>query len=1223
MRNAGIASALLLSFFSGTAVVRAQTPVSSCRTITAAGSYVITQNITNTIPPAPVCIDIRVPNVTLDCDGFSIADQPGNNGTGIQIASSDPSVTIYSVAVRNCRVTGFGVGIYAFNGLDHEIKDNVVTSNSWDGILLEEVVSSTVSYNVASQNGVGTGFAGIDLMFSNYNTIEGNQSSSNDWGVILGLGSSGNELLLNRIALNGAGGIFVPSPVALNTIYNNLFNNANNFQVTTTNINTWTTPRAPGVRVFGGGNEIGGNYWTNPTSSGPSDTCQDVEPDGFCDTAVVLGTNNTDTLPLSNRLLVSCPFTLGGAGIYRLLNDLGSSATCLTINATDVVVDCSGFRIVGQGVANSVGIDDTGFARPTVRDCSISNFGAGIRLSGATSGTIDSNTIDANTNGIQLVNASGHTVQDNVVSASAVAGIVLNGAQSNLFFNNLLRNGINVSFAGSILPNTWNTVRQPGTRIYAPGPEIGGNYWSTPVSSGYSDICTDVDTDGFCDAAYGVPGGGVGNIDYLAMSDEYPPNAITVCPTAINAPGTYTLRQNVTSTGTCLMINAADVVVDCGPYGISGTDADDSVAILNSGYPRVTVENCTINDFWVGVLYWNGADGGRIQSNTITSAVDAGVYLNGASDNEILDNTLLSNGVGIEIWNASNSNALTGNAIEGSDQGILIGLNSVGTGVVRNVIRLGYEGIALDSPGSRIYNNYLENSVNVWLGPYAGANEWNTTRQPGDRVYDVEGVEIGGNYWLDADRYSEDCDDAQADGFCDSPYTIGASNVDSLPLSDAYDFTEISSCPYSISSAGNYGLSQDLEATGTCLTVNAGDVVLDCAGYAIRGTDGTGYGVVNSGFDNVTVAGCDVSGFDVGIFYTNPGYNGADDGWIYGNRLSSNRDGIKLYWCAGNNVANNTTSGNTGAGIALTWFSNGNTLSGNVADLNPSGLWIQDSSSNVVAGNDLSSNRYGTYLYSAYASNNQFSGNTIRSNTESGVRIDFSGNNSFANDVVSDNALWDFTSGGWSVNTATDLTVGPNVLSFTGLDVSLKSLATGPADPPGYRNIGRYVEAVGNSESSWLNLDIRYLDDDVPAEMSESSLRIWRNSGTWTDEGFFTENGVDTVGNVVFADITSFGSLFAPLGYTGTCWDDTPLGQCSAQQPLYCSATDGLIPFCQTCGCQSDLECIADGTCVAAPKPERPRLQTQTPTTDFVFFDSIDLYEDGAKPVNPTGNGED
>lgn len=84
-----------------------------------------------------------------------------------------------------------------------------------------------------------------------------------------------------------------------NTIYDNLFNNTNNVRISDTNFsNIWNTTNSGGSNIIGGPS-IGGNYWAKPEGSGFSQTCNDTDKDGFCNSGFVIGANNTDYLPLN------------------------------------------------------------------------------------------------------------------------------------------------------------------------------------------------------------------------------------------------------------------------------------------------------------------------------------------------------------------------------------------------------------------------------------------------------------------------------------------------------------------------------------------------------------------------------------------------------------------------------------------------------------------------------------------------------------------------------------------------------------------------------------------------------------------------------------------------------------------------------------------------------------------------------------------------------------
>jgi parallel beta-helix repeat protein len=112
-----------------------------------------------------------------------------------------------------------------------------------------------------------------------------------------------------------------------------------------------------------------------------------------------------------------------------------------------------------------------------------------------------------------------NTISDSKIQNSIYSGIILRNSANNLIYNNLFNNTNNFYFGGgTIYTNNWNITRQEGTRIYSVGTEIGGNHWTNPEGTGYSDICRDTEGDGFCDSPYTLA---TDNVDYLAYSKWY------------------------------------------------------------------------------------------------------------------------------------------------------------------------------------------------------------------------------------------------------------------------------------------------------------------------------------------------------------------------------------------------------------------------------------------------------------------------------------------------------------------------------------------------------------------------------------------------------------------------------------------------------------------------------------------------------------------------------
>ncbi|MBI4980669.1 hypothetical protein HZC30_03890, partial [Candidatus Woesearchaeota archaeon] len=121
-------------------------------------------------------------------------------------------------------------------------------------------------------------------------------------------------------------------------------------------------------------------------------------------------------------------------------------------------------------------------------------------------------------------------------------------------------------------------------------------------------------------------------------------------------------------------------------------------------------------------------------------------------------------------------------------------------------------------------------------------------------------------------------------------------------------------------------LTSNVNSAGTCFTINASNIVLDCAGYWVNfSTSGVGKGVDNSGgFDNVTIKNCNFwynnNAAEVLLFN-----NSADNATIYNNTIngtgSSPMTGVSFPVAAANaNITGNTITiiPNNGRGVSLT-----------------------------------------------------------------------------------------------------------------------------------------------------------------------------------------------------------------------------------------------------------------------------------------------------------------
>jgi len=147
-----------------------------------------------------------------------------------------------------------------------------VNSNSHAGVLIESRYL-IFSNNIVSGNTIRWNGCGVYLFDEDLTVIKGNFITDNTWGAY-------------------------PVSSSDNTIYNNFFNNTNNFYFDGTIYNnTWNTTKTPGTNVISGPT-LGGNFWATPDGTGFSENCTDVDGDGICDYNYTLASGNVDHLPL-------------------------------------------------------------------------------------------------------------------------------------------------------------------------------------------------------------------------------------------------------------------------------------------------------------------------------------------------------------------------------------------------------------------------------------------------------------------------------------------------------------------------------------------------------------------------------------------------------------------------------------------------------------------------------------------------------------------------------------------------------------------------------------------------------------------------------------------------------------------------------------------------------------------------------------------------------------
>ncbi len=238
--------------------------------------------------------------------------------------------------------------------------------------------------------------------------------------------------------------------------------------------------------------------------------------------------------------------TINSSGYYYMGRDITDSSIsqCINIIVNDVELDCRGHEIDGNDIA-MLGIhiyrpsnNDTNI---TLRNCTVSDWSnRGINIIHANNTVLDRVNVSSNPDiGLYLFDSSNHNITKSYFENNT-RGIYIEMSSDSVIYDNYFNNTDNVFFGGLVYSNSWNVSKNQTTNIVN-GSNIGGNFWATPIGTGWSENCTDLNGDDICDESYTLASG---NIDYLPliMPDLIGPNVTLLSP----ANNTNTTNVNQT-----------------------------------------------------------------------------------------------------------------------------------------------------------------------------------------------------------------------------------------------------------------------------------------------------------------------------------------------------------------------------------------------------------------------------------------------------------------------------------------------------------------------------------------------------------------------------------------------------------------------------------------------------------------------------------------------------
>ncbi|MCQ1534572.1 cell surface protein [Methanosarcina sp. KYL-1] len=182
-------------------------------------------------------------------------------------------------------------------------------------------------------------------------------------------------------------------------------------------------------------------------------------------------------------------------------------AADLAENAVEIGADrvtFSGFGIEGSEKA---GVYLKGADNCYINNNEISGSEYGIHLENSSRNVMSNNVLSLNEIGIRLEASGKNTIQTNVIAYNYGYGVSLAESTGNQIYDNYFKNVENVEENAENQENFWSIALTTKKNIVG-GPYIAGNFWADLEDTGYSETCTDENSNGLCDSPYEVKGGG-------------------------------------------------------------------------------------------------------------------------------------------------------------------------------------------------------------------------------------------------------------------------------------------------------------------------------------------------------------------------------------------------------------------------------------------------------------------------------------------------------------------------------------------------------------------------------------------------------------------------------------------------------------------------------------------------------------------------------------------
>ncbi|MCW4024004.1 MAG: right-handed parallel beta-helix repeat-containing protein [Candidatus Bathyarchaeota archaeon] len=320
-------------------------------------------------------------------DGVTTYESSGNFTITTSTLNDNYDYGVFTDSSGNFTITNSNLnnnwcGLCLIDSGNFTVTNSTLNHNYDDGVYSENLGNFTIVNSIISDNDA----FGFFLVDSNNLTITNTTINNNVFGGLTTIDSNitlcSSRLMNNNLVDYSAGAVAIEDTNANSNniyVYGNIFeNNAFTLSLSTDNTNNFNdqlfffnnyindttyihpdstststidsilhfnTTIQPGVRVYGAGSMIGGNYWAYPDGTGPSQIGADADQDGFIDTPFDVFGNNTffDYHPYSTENALHLVFIdgesqtlaanqLSTAIIIELHDSLGAVTTGFTVN---------------------------------------------------------------------------------------------------------------------------------------------------------------------------------------------------------------------------------------------------------------------------------------------------------------------------------------------------------------------------------------------------------------------------------------------------------------------------------------------------------------------------------------------------------------------------------------------------------------------------------------------------------------------------------------------------------------------------------------------------------------------------------------------------------------------------------------------------------------------------------------------------------------------------